>query len=122
MVTLTIYGSRDVTKIGSAGAGLGGFVGVYPRFCGVQRVGMGLAYVGAAPAWCRRRNHRRYSMAYRITLVTIDENANPPRSDVRVYDVTSLEQATDYILMQDPDDLMSVNITWVGRVDFPVPM
>ena len=61
-------------------------------------------------------------MAYRITLVTIDENANPPRSNVRVYDVTSLEQATDYILMQDPMDIMSVNITWVGRVYFPVPM
>ena len=61
-------------------------------------------------------------MAYRITIVTIDENTNPPRSDVRVYDVTSLEQATDYILMQPTDDLLSVNITWVGRVDFPVPM
>lgn len=61
-------------------------------------------------------------MAYRITLVTIDENANPPRSDVRVYDVTSMERATDYILMQPADDLMSVNITWVGRVDFPIPM
>lgn len=61
-------------------------------------------------------------MAYRITLVIIDENANPPRSDVRVYDVTSLEQATDYILMQPTDDIMSANITWVGRVDFPIPI
>lgn len=61
-------------------------------------------------------------MAYRITLVTIDENTNPPRPDVRVYDVTSLEQATDYILMQPTDGLMSANITWVGRVDFPAPM
>lgn len=61
-------------------------------------------------------------MAYRITLVTIDENANPPRSNALVYDVTSLEQATDYILMQPTDDLMSVNIAWVGRVDFPIPM
>lgn len=61
-------------------------------------------------------------MAYRITLVTIDENANPPRSAVLVYDVTSMEQATDYILRQPTDDLMSVNIAWVSRVEFPVPM
>lgn len=61
-------------------------------------------------------------MTYRVTLVTLNEDEPKPVSRVRLYDVTSLEQATDYLLMQPAREVVSVNIAWIpGPVCFSTP-
>jgi len=60
-------------------------------------------------------------MAYRVTLVTYDQDAPEAGTKCKVYDCTTMEQALDYVYMQQHDVIVNVNIGFVGRQAFSVP-
>lgn len=60
-------------------------------------------------------------MAYRVSLITYNEDKPDNGTTSKVYDCTTMEQALDYLYMQQHDQVVTVNIAWVPGQVFHTP-